>query len=172
MSESMALHWTDASSMGIDFTNKRPVFLIAAHAEKGKKNRVLPMAPEFAEFLERTPVEDRHGFVFNPRARGTTRPAKNVMSRTISQIGEAAGVFVGNDKSASAHDLRRSFGERWSWRVLPRVLQVLMRHRSIATTNTYYTGRDAQDDAESVWSAFDGLVKPHPLPNTSANLNA
>ena len=30
-------------------------FQIAAKAEKGKKNRVLPMAPEFAEFLLQVP---------------------------------------------------------------------------------------------------------------------
>jgi hypothetical protein len=34
-------------------------------------------------------------------------------------------------KYASAHDLRRAFGLRWSSRVMPAVLQQLMRHESI-----------------------------------------
>ena len=56
----------------------------------------------------------------------------------VSDIGKAAGVKVsesgGKVKYASAHDLRRSFGERWASRVMPNVLQELMRHENIQTT--------------------------------------
>ena len=38
------------------------------------------------------------------------------------------------NQCASAHDLRRSFGFRWSCRVMPTVLGKLMRHESIETT--------------------------------------
>ena len=60
--------------------------------------------------------------------------------RIISGIGEAANVKVHTDpktgkvKFASAHDFRRSFGERWAPRVMPQVLMELMRHESIETT--------------------------------------
>ena len=47
-------------------------------------------------------------------------------------------------KYASAHDMRRSFGERWASRVMPQVLMELMRHESIDTTLRYYVGRNAQ----------------------------
>lgn len=40
----------------------------------------------------------------------------------------------GNVKFASAHDLRGSFGERWSSRVMPQALMELMRHEAIETT--------------------------------------
>ena len=70
-------------------------------------------------------------------------------SAIITAIGKKAGVKVRSKikskvdpatgkrgpveviKFASAHDLRRSFGERWAERVLPKVLMELMRHESI-----------------------------------------
>jgi len=79
-------------------------------------------------------------------------------SRTISNIGNATGVKVseksnGKIKFASAHDLRRAFGFRWAMRIMPAVLQQLMRHESIQTTMTYYVGRNAEATAEVVWDA-------------------
>ena len=60
----------------------------------------------------------------------------------------------GKVKFASAHDLRRAFGERWATRVMPQVLRELMRHENINTTMKYYVGRNAQRTAEALWSAF------------------
>ena len=37
-------------------------------------------------------------------------------------------------KTASAHDLRRAFGERWAARLMPAQLMELMRHETIETT--------------------------------------
>ena len=92
------------------------------------------MAPEFAAFLLQTPEAERRGRVFKPLG----IDAKAVVgyfrvSQTISRIGKLAGVKVATDprmgkvKYASAHDFRRSFGERWSTRVMPQVLMALMR---------------------------------------------
>ncbi len=47
-----------------------------------------------------------------------------------------------DEKYASAHDLRRSFGTRWASRVKPTTLQLLMRHESIETTLKYYVAQD------------------------------
>lgn len=52
-------------------------------------------------------------------------------------------------KYASAHDLCRAFGQQWSARVMPAVLQQLMRHVSIETTMKYYVGRDADAVADA-----------------------
>jgi hypothetical protein len=57
-------------------------------------------------------------------------------------------------KYASAHDLRRAFGERWARRVMPQDLMELMRHESIDTTMRYYVGRNAQDTAKRLWEAY------------------
>jgi integrase len=61
-------------------------------------------------------------------------------------------------KYASAHDLRRAFGLRWSSRVMPPVLQQLMRHEDIETTMRYYVGRDAEAVADALWAAADSAA--------------
>ena len=79
--------------------------------------------------------------------------------RIVGNIGKKAGVVVATvekrkrvdgklvtttaKKFATAHDLRRSFGTRWAKRVMPAVLQRLMRHAEIATTMKYYVTMDA-----------------------------
>ena len=77
-------------------------------------------------------------------------------------MGSNSGV---NRKYASAHDLPRAFGLRWSARVMPAVLQQLMRHESIETTMRYYVGRNADAVADALWSAVDG----HPGNESSIN---
>jgi integrase len=78
----------------------------------------------------------------------------------VGEIGEAAGIPVwthpvtGSVKFASAHDLRRSFGFRWAKRVMPAVLQKLMRHASINTTMDYYATSSAEAIADQVWGAW------------------
>ena len=78
------------------------------------------------------------------------------ISKVVSRIGKAATVVVDpkKGKSASAHDLRRAFGYRWSRKVMPALLKELMRHSSIETTMTYYVGQNAQASAEELWAAL------------------
>ena len=59
----------------------------------------------------------------------------------------------GKPKFASAHDFRRSFGERWASRVMPVVLMELMRHESMSTTLKFYVGRNAERTADILWQA-------------------
>ena len=61
----------------------------------------------------------------------------------MSRAGTAAAVIVdrkgGDVTYASAHDLRRSYGLRWSRRrITTAELKELMRHESIETTMNYY----------------------------------
>ena len=161
LGEALALHWTDDRQLTVDLDAGRPMFRIRATAEKGKKDRTLPMAPEFALWLQETPQDGREGFVFDPRPvrKYAGRLRLDTASKTIAGIGEAAGVKVaetakGQPRYASAHDLRRAFGFRWSVRVMPPALRELMRHASITTTMEFYVGRNAEATAETVWSAF------------------
>ena len=62
-------------------------------------------------------------------------------------------VNKGDGKFASAHDFRRAFGTRWARKVMPMVLQKLMRHDSIETTMRYYVDLDVDDMAEELWKA-------------------
>jgi integrase len=83
------------------------------------------------------------------------------VGRIITAMGRLANVKVNEKtvgevvkvKHASAHDLRRSFGERWAARVMPQVLMELMRHESMDTTLRYYVGRNAQQTTSVLWDA-------------------
>ena len=159
---------------------------IHAEAEKGHRDRLLPMAPEFVRFLRATPAAERRGHVFRPMSRAgkASTWGTDWISRVVCRIGEIAGVVVNRTtkvdrktrerreaiKYASAHDFRRSFGARWSNLVMPRVLMELMRHESIDTTMKYYVGRNAEATADACWEAFEAAGQASS--NTFGNSNS
>lgn len=167
LSESLELYWDREDKLSVDLSGKYPMLRIRAEAEKGNKDRLLPIVPEFASFLEEVPEDQRTGPVFNPRAIKCyqERMTAAAVSKKIADIGEDANIAVGDkgniDKKtgkrkkrfASAHDLRRSFGERWAMKVMPQALMQLMRHESMETTLKFYVGRNAEKIAEAVWNA-------------------
>ena len=51
-------------------------------------DRLLPMAPEFAELLQSVPVEERTGPVFKLVTRRGKRPTEWSVSKALSAIGE------------------------------------------------------------------------------------
>lgn len=53
-------------------------------------------------------------------------------------------------KSASLHDLRRSFGERWQKRVTPQILMELALHDSMTTPMTFCATRHAKETTEDL----------------------
>lgn len=156
LEEALNVHWTDDQYLCVvKLESEYPMLWIPAAREKGHKDRLMPMAPEFVQFLRRAEPE-QEGFVFNPQSRrpnATDRIGPQQAGKVISSIGESAGVRVNNDKFASAHDLRRSFGLRWAKRIMPADLQELMRHASIQTTMKYYVGRQAESAAKTLWAA-------------------
>jgi len=91
----------------------------------------------------------------------------------VSKIGKRANIVVDPDggkiKYASAHDLRRSFGLRWSELVMPAKLQELMRHESIDTTMSYYVGRNAQTTAAALYEAVGRKPESTPKSDTSGD---
>ena len=85
-----------------------------------------------------------------PRCSPTQTPsARKVDAKT--------GATVPTYQYATAHDLRRAFGTRWSKRVMPATLQKLMRHASIETTMRYYVEHNADDVSADLW-AWAGSV--------------
>lgn len=160
LDESLHLSWDIEAPFAVDFSGRRPRFRIYAEAEKGRQDRLLPMAPDFAEFLMDTPAVARHGEVFRLMGRCTQRQMTSARAgRVISEIGEKSNVVVNkaDGKFASAHDLRRSFGTRWAARVKPATLQLLMRHKSIETTMKYYVCQDSDDVADELWESYEAL---------------
>ncbi len=171
LSEAATLRWSgdNLAAFWLDLAGSRPMFHMAATLEKTGRDRVFPVAPEFFEFLDATPARGRRGFVFNPLPWGDSmpgeRPSVERIGKTIAKIGVEAKVKIGERKAranepegmvaryATAHDLRRSFGVRWSLRVLPAVLMELMRHEAIQTTMQFYVGRNATSAADQAWQS-------------------
>ena len=181
LKESLELTWDDETKLRVDLQpGEHPMLRIPAALQKSNRDQLLPMAPEFAEFLMETPEAARTGYVFNPAARRKCGPRLGhfCVSETVAAIGRKAGVKVKIEagtkdgepkvKFASLHDLRRSFGERWASRVMPPVLKELMRHESIDTTMRYYVGRNAKSTAAVLWEAHRVAVG-NTFGNTAAN---
>ncbi|HUE13434.1 MAG TPA: site-specific integrase [Planctomycetaceae bacterium] len=164
LGEALDLWWDREDRLCVVEKGERLMILIHAHLEKGKRDRLLPIAPEFETFLRRTPKRDRRGLVFKPLSKDLSdqQMTTHHVGIVIGQIGEKSRVKVGTSnrtkavKFASAHTLRRSFGTRWARRVKPAVLQQLMRHATIETTLKYYVDLDAGETAAELWKAVAG----------------
>lgn len=187
LEESLALSWDADSGFAIDLSGKHPRFRILADSQKSGKDQLLPMTPDFAEWLLRTPENEREGRVFRIMGLQSDRPMSSKrVSRLVTKIGKKAGVVVNREmkkikedvldpktgestgrtrlvereviKYASAHDLRRSFGTRWARRVRTATLKLLMRHSSIETTMRFYVEMDADDVAADLWAQHEAEV--------------
>ena len=125
----------------------------------------IPLLSWFERVLLEVPESERTGWVFNPtslqlklgRRVRHHRPDAEWVGRVISRIGKKAGIVVQEaddrtgrpTKYATAHDLRRSCGERLRNRgVPPLVICRVMRHASWETTRKHYAPGDIQRDAE------------------------
>jgi integrase len=161
--ESLLLSWDEDADLSVDLTGRHPRLRIAGRAQKSGNDQLLPLTPDFAEWLLETPEEDRHGPVFSmcsPRT-GEPLPSRQV-GRIVGRIGEKANVVVDKAKGkyATAHDLRRSFGTRWARRVMPATLQLLMRHADISTTMTFYVEIGADEIAADLWANHGSRAQP------------
>ena len=159
LEESLSLSWEQEAPFLVDLTGRRPAFRIYGEAQKSGRDQILPMTPDFAQFLAVTPTAERIGPVFKVDSLVTRRPMRpRDVGRVVSLIGQRAGVVVNkaDQKFASAHDLRRAFATRWAPRVKPATLQLLMRHADIATTLRYYVAQNAADVADELWVGWGG----------------
>ena len=159
--ESLELYWDRTDKLHIDLTQEYPMLRINGQYEKGKKDRLLPIVPEFASFLLETPCHERSGLVFKLTSKITKEQLKpDEVSKVCSKIGKRANILVSEEnerlKYASAHDLRRAYGLRWAKKVMPDQLKELMRHTNVQITLDYYIGVNAQRIAKDLWEANHG----------------
>ena len=92
--------------------------------QKNGEHQRLPIVLDFAEHLK----ENRkpRGFVFGFPGLRVNRVPLRQAEKIITDLGELANVSTGKNKTATAHDFRRSFGLRYALQVMPQVLQKLM----------------------------------------------
>ena len=174
LEESIVLSWdTTDAPFSIDLAGKRPAFRILAEAQKANRDEVLPMTPDFAQWLlESTPEAERVGRVFPLRDARTGKPiAPHRVGEVIGRIGKRAKVITDKraGKYATCHDLRRSFGTRWAKREMPAVLQRLMRHAHIQTTMGYYVALSADEVADELWQKWGKEPAAGEVGNTFGN---
>lgn len=141
-----------------------PILQIPAHLQKNDTEEEIPLLPDFERLLFETPPEERRGWVFNPhslqgklgRPVRFSRPNPDWVGKILAKIGKASGIIVDPadlrtgrpDKYVTAHDLRRSCGERLREAgVPPLVICRVMRHSSWETTRRHYAPGDIQKDA-------------------------
>jgi integrase len=175
--ESLSVYWDRSDRLCVDLDGAFPMLRIPAGLQKNNTETLWPIAPEWADMLLAVPKAERHGPVFRlvgvanpkggPQAAGLVSDPYYV-GHIVSRIGRKAGIIVDRKtkrncngeprevvKYASAHDLRRSFGFRWSALVDTFKLQELMRHSSIETSRRFYIGRNVQNTAAALWAARD-----------------
>lgn len=148
-----------------------PILEIPAAMQKNDTEENIPLLPWFESLLLETPEEQRHGWVFNPlslqlkagRKVRHQRPDAEWVGKVLTRIGKSAGIVVeaANERTghpakyASAHDLRRSCGERLrNADVPPLVICRVMRHASWETTRKHYAPGDIQTDAKVLSSCL------------------
>ena len=180
LGESVVLSWDANAPFAVDLSGRHPRFRIKGGAQKSGLDELTPMTPDFAEFLLRTPQPERHGRVFrlnqaiNQNTVGTTPLDTHHVGQIVDKIGVKAGVIVNalEVKHASAHDLRRTFGTRWARRIMPAVLQKLMRHANVQTTMQYYVDLDVDELADALWAKHPATpAETDALGNTFGNID-
>lgn len=156
LGEACVLSWDADAPLSIDLTRRHPGFRIKGEVQKSGKDQLLPMTPDAAEFFLATPPDQRHGRVFKLYSATANVPlAEHSVGEVVTRFGKRARVVVDptTGKTASLHDLRRSFGSRWAKRVKTPVLQRLMRHEDIQTTMRYYVDLDVDEMADDLWAS-------------------
>lgn len=171
LGEALKLRW-DSGEIQVNISGppeaQKVRLKIQANTDKSTQFRILPLAPEFAEFLLQTPPNERRGRVFRPIVPGQVAEMRlDTCSKFIERLGKQAGVIEDErpgdkpgetiKKFASAHSFRRAFGTRWASqrRMRPQELKILMRHKDIKTTMTFYADTDAET-VEIAFAAFEG----------------
>lgn len=137
----------DSPPNRVDLENRQ--FIFHASGQKSGHDETIPLLPELYDFL--SSLSHRSGPVVRPMIQG--RPASlDAIKRQIRAIGEKSGLAVNSDcdKYVTAHDLRRSFGNRWALKVHPLVLKKLMRHETLDTTLRFYVDLDDSQITEAI----------------------
>ena len=180
LGEAMRLWWPGGDVKKITIEIGANVLLsIPARSQKKRKRQIYPVVPEFAEFLLETPAYERTGPVFCPLNKSGKRFDRvDTVSKRISDMGKKAGIVVkhnddtGDVMYASAQDLRRTFGLKWSKLVPAAKLQKLMRHANIETTLKFYAIEDANSEAQWLQENFgtrQGTETEEPQPETKSS---
>ncbi len=162
-----------------------PVLRIPAAMQKNDTDEDIPLLPGFETLLLETPVDQRTGWVFEPASLQLQYGGKpqyprleaGWVGKVIGKIGKEAKIEVAPEnkqtglpaKFASAHDLRRSCGQRLrNAGVPPLVICRIMRHSSWETTRRHYAPGDIQRESE----ILKQVLNANPIDGTKSSDDA
>ncbi len=162
LSESLNLYWDRSDKIiPLNIDGRDPVLEIPGRLQKSRRDETCPLTPDFVALLRETPSRERTGPVFAPTGERRKVRSADYIGRIISAAGRNAKIIVAREddqaRYATAHDLRRSFADRWAKIVMPAILKELLRHRDISTTMGYYVGRSAEQTSALVRRAVTGV---------------
>jgi integrase len=159
LGELVALSWDEAAPVHVETRGAFPFVVMAADANKKRKERLRAITPEFWAICCETPANRRHGPIFPIRTlKGELMSLKRIC-RTIGRFGKKAGVVTNptTGKTATSHDTRRGFACQMDGRGLTLAeLQRWMDHADIRTTLTYYRTAEAEQLAAKLWQNTPG----------------
>ncbi|WP_417739164.1 tyrosine-type recombinase/integrase [Rosistilla oblonga] len=178
--ELMNVSWDGAGAIVPQWTDGEfPILRIPAGMQKNDTDEDIPLLPGFEKLLLETPENQRTGWIFEPASLQIQYGGKpqhprlesGWVGKVISKIGKTAKIEVSPEdtktglpaKFASAHDLRRSCGQRLrNAGVPPLVICRIMRHSSWETTRRHYAPGDIQREAEILKRTLMGDETPKP----------
>lgn len=150
INEACALSWDSLPVMVEMEAQPYPCLIFLVEGHKNRTDEAIPMAPDFYDWLNETPAAERRGLVAPLLTEKGLPFTPKKVGLKISEIGELAKVETPTG-FATAHDLRRSFGQRWAAKVRPLTLKKLMRHSSMETTLKFYLTLSAADAGQDLW---------------------
>lgn len=145
------LSWDEASWVWLDASNDPAIIWIGKRAQKNRREDWKPFEREFWNLVCDEP---RTGLVLPwPSNRRGGQMSRRTLQKIVSQVGARAGVVTNarTGKTATAHDLRRSFADRMV-RKLGRDAKRATGHRSDKVLETYYRHLDASEVQSRLWS--------------------
>jgi len=143
------LSWDPADPIWLDATGPRPLIRLARGSHKSGKLLFVPPRPEFWELVE---DQVRIGLVCEwPGPNGQL--ARRTVQKIVAQIGKRAKVVTGEGtpKTATAHDLRRSYGKWMLTNFGADAAQTSLGHAKGETTRAYYAQQTAAEIAALMW---------------------
>lgn len=166
ISELMQVSWDLPNTIKpVWLEGKEPTLSFPALTQKNDKDQETPLLAGFEKLLLQIPADVRTGYVFNPMSLrikkdgepSLARPRAEWIGNVIGRIGKKSGIIVmpanartgAPEKYISAHDLRRTCGQRLQDAGVPiAIISNVLRHGSPVTTRKYYIQGNVQNDAK------------------------
>ena len=165
--EAVRVSWDKAAPISIRMGPK-PKIQFRKGSQKSGKAQLWTCPPDLAEWLHTIQATRRHAYLLHLRRKPDERyrTTVNRAGWKLSELGEDLEIVTDDDsgRTATAHDLRRSFCSRWA-ALLPNAFELikLSRHSSIKTAEKYYVRLNQADFDERLYAVAQSVPTSVPI---------